>query len=258
LTRLFDVSIVSRSAASYIHGLVVFKTISYMKLFYILVQYLKRRRLLSFVGICFLFLCVTPQSAFLSDSSSSTVDGSFRIYSREDTDRYIEFHATRSADGLVSGQTIFRDEAVPPPNVTESASPESQPFFFKADVDCLVINKETAIMSGAITDSNSHPYIGRRVLVVAQDNGGTDDQSKKDRLTWGIYRSDNHSWVPSDSERSPDEVDQLTWIASDSERPDDEGMVSKRTEIIGCQSFPLSSFSFVNPNQGKGTVRVRP
>ena len=229
-----------------------------MKPVSLLPQYTNLRRLLTLVATCFLFFGVASQSAFLSEPKGSSVDGNFRIYSREDTDRYIEFHATRSADGLVSGQTIFRDEAVPPPNVTESVSPESQPFFFKADVDCLVINKETAIMSGAITDSNSHPYIGRRVLVVAQDNGGTDDQSKKDRLTWGIYRSDNHSWVASDSERSPDEVDQLTWIASDSERPDDEGMVSKRAEIIGCQSFPLSSFSFVNPNQGKGTVRVRP
>ena len=229
-----------------------------MKLFHIVVQNLKRRRLLTFVVTSFLFFSVTPQSAFLSDSSGSTVDGRFRIYSREDIYRYIEFHATRSLDGLVAGQTIFRDEVVHPQRVAESESQESQPFFFKAEVDCLVIDKGTAIMSGAITDSNSHPYIGRRVLVVAQDNGGTDDQSKKDRLTWGIYRSDNHSWVASDSERSPDEVDQLTWIASDSERPDDEGMVSKRAEIIGCQSFPLSSFSFVNPNQGKGTVRVRP
>jgi hypothetical protein len=201
---------------------------------------------------------VTPQSAFLSDSSSSTVDGSFRIYSREDTDCFIEFHATRTVDGLLSGQTIFRDEAIHSRSVAESESQESQPFFFKADVDCLVINKGIAVMSGAITDSNSRPYIGRRVLVVAQDNGGTDDQSKKDRLTWGIYRSETRSWVASDSERPADEVDPVAWIATDSERPDDEGVVSNHEHLIGCQSFPISSFSFVNPNQGKGTVRVKP
>jgi hypothetical protein len=199
-----------------------------------------------------------PNSALLSHSSGSSVDGTFRIYSRAEIDRYIEFHATRSVDGVVSGQTIFRNEAVPLPKIAENESQESQPFFFKADVDCLVINKGIAVMSGAITDSNSRPYIGRRVLVVAQDNGGTDDQSKKDRLTWGIYRSETRSWVASDSERPADEVDPVAWIATDSERPDDEGVVSNHEHLIGCQSFPISSFSFVNPNQGKGTVRVRP
>jgi hypothetical protein len=229
-----------------------------MKLVSLLLPTVHSRRLLTFVGSWFLLLSVTPNSALLSGSSGSSVDGSFRIYSHEDIDRYIEFHATRSVDGLVSGETIFRDEAVATSKVTENEPRESQPFFFKANVDCLVIDKGTAVMSGAITDSSSRPYIGRRVLVVAQDNGGTEDQSKKDRFTWGIYRSDTHLWVATDSERSPDEFSQLTWIASDSERQDDAGVVSNREQMIGCQSFPVSSFSFVNPNQGKGTVRVRP
>src|ERR1051325_809136 len=207
----------------------------------LLVHYLDRGRFLTLVGACFLFLCMIPNSALLSHSSGSSVDGSFRIYSREEVDNYIEFLATRSVDGVVSGQTIFRNEAVPLPKICEIESQESQPFFFKADVDCLVINRGIAVMSGAITDSNSRPYIGRRVLVIAQDNGGTDDQSKKDRLTWGIYRSETHSWVASDSERPADEVDPSAWIATDSERPDDEGVVSNHEHLIGCQSFPISS-----------------
>ena len=229
-----------------------------MKKVFPLAQPRNKWQLFILVGTCLLLLALTPQSAFVCDSSGSSVDGSFRILSRDNVDRYIEFHATRSIDGDVSGQTIFRDDAVRPRTTTDGESQESQTLFFKADVDCLMIKKGTAVMSGAITDSNSRPYIGRRVLVVAQDNGGTDDQSKKDRLTWGIYRLDNHSWLPSDSERSADEVDPLSWIATDSERSDDEGVVSNREHVIGCQSFPLSSFSFVNPNQGKGTVRVRP
>jgi len=229
-----------------------------MRKLFPLAQHRHAWRLLMLLGTCLLFLGLTPQSAFVCDSNGSSVDGSFRILSRDDVERYIEFHATRSVAGDVSGQTIFRDDAVRSPTTTDGESQESQTFFFKADVDCLVINKGTAVMSGAITDSNSRPYIGRRVLVVAQDNGGTEDQSKKDRLTWGIYRLDNQSWLPSDAERSADEVDPLAWIATDSERPDDQGVVSNREHVISCQSFPLSSFSFVNPNQGKGTVRVRP
>ena len=207
---------------------------------------------------CFLFFCVATETAQLSDLSGSSVDGSFRILSQQDVDRFIEFHARRSLDGNVSGETIFRADSVNPPSAANGESQESQPFFFKAAVDCLVINKQTAVISGAITDSSSRPYIGRRILVVAQDNGGAEDQSKKDRFTWGIYRLDNHSWLPSDSERSPDDINPLSWIATDSERPDDEGVVSNKEQVIGCQSFPLSSFSFINPSQGHGTVRVRP
>jgi len=228
-----------------------------MRLFNLTVHRYHRRRLITFFGTCILFFSITPPTALLSDSTGSSVDGSFRISSTEDTSRYIEFHAQRSIDGRVSGDTIFRDDGPNRSKVTDE-SQESQPFFFKADLDCLVINKGTAVMSGSITDSSARQYLGRRVLVVAQDNGGTDDQSKKDRLTWGIYRLDNQSWLPSDSERSSDEVDPLAWIATDSERPEDQGVVSNHEHVIGCQSFPLSSFSFVNPNQGKGTVRVRP
>jgi hypothetical protein len=50
----------------------------------------------------------------------------------------------------------------------------------------------------------------------------------------------------------------MAWIVSDSERSDDVGVISSQEKVVGCQSFPLSSFSFVNPKQGQGTVRVRP
>jgi hypothetical protein len=229
-----------------------------MRLFSVQVKLGPSRLLITLFSACFLFFCVAPQSALLSDLSGSSVDGSFRILSPQDVDRFIEFHVRRSIDGRVSGEAIFRDDVLNPQKTADEESQESQAFFFKADVDCLVINKHTAVMSGAITDSTSRPYIGRRILVVAQDNGGADDQSKKDRLTWGIYRSNNHSWLPSDSERASDDINPLSWIATDSERPDDEGIVSNKEQVVGCQSFPLSSFSFINPNQGHGTVRVRP
>jgi hypothetical protein len=229
-----------------------------MKKFFSLDQRRRSWRLLMLVTTLLLFFTVAPQSAFVHDTSGSSVDGSFRILSHDEGDRYIEFHATRGLDGEVSGQTIFREDTAPPQTTTDGQSQESQTFFFKADLDCLVINKGTAVMSGAIVDSTSRPYIGRRILVVAQDNGGTDDKTKKDRLTWGIYHLNNRTWLPSDSERSADEVNPMSWIATDSERPGDEGVVSNREQVIGCQSFPLASFSFVNPNQGKGTVRVRP
>jgi hypothetical protein len=206
-----------------------------------------------------LFSFAAP-SALVSDTAGSAVDGIFQIESEKGPIRHIEFHARRSPDGTVSGETTFRDDAVV--STGNAKNPESTAastsFFFKADFDCLVINKNKAVMSGAITESSSRRYVGQRVLVVAQDNGGATDSSKTDRLTWGVYHSDKKWWVPSDSERPADEISQLSWIATDSERPDDEGVPSDKEQIVGCQSFPLTSFSFINAKQGHGNVRVRP
>ena len=213
----------------------------------------------TFVAILFVLSSFAPTAAVFSETAGSTVDGRFQIESEGPT-RLIEFHATRSIDGRVSGEAIFRDDSVVNVEKPSEAvsSDAAQSFFLKADFDCLVINKNKAVMSGSITDSSSRHYVGRRVLVVAQDNGGATDSSKTDRLTWGIYLSDKKWWVASDSERPADEVSQLSWIASDSERADDEGVPSDKEQIVGCQSFPLSSFSFINAKQGHGRVRVRP
>jgi hypothetical protein len=216
--------------------------------------------LATIVAIYLSLFISAPSAAVVSDAPGSTVDGNFQIESQEGPTRRIEFHAIRSLDGTISGETTFRDDAVISSDKTKDAesTDASTPFFFKANFDCLVIDKNKAVMSGAITESSSRAYLGKRVLVVAQDNGGAIDSSKTDRLTWGIYQSDKHSWLVSDSERPSDEVSQLFWIATDSERLDDAGIPSDKEQIIGCQSFPLSSFSFINAKQGHGSVRVRP
>ena len=205
-----------------------------------------------------LFVFTIPQTV-VSGGNPSTVDGSFQIVSDDGPTRHIEFHVARNIDGSVIGDTTFRDD--PSTNNQKEnieAEGSSQPFYLKANFDCLVINKNNAVMSGAITEASSPRYLGRRVLVVAQDNGGSTDPARTDRLTWGIYYTERKDWYASDSERPPDEVGPLAWIATDSEREDDQGILSNKETVIGCQSFPLSSFAFVGKKQGRGNVRVRP
>ena len=50
----------------------------------------------------------------------------------------------------------------------------------------------------------------------------------------------------------------LEWVATDAEREDDAGVPSRRSEVVGCQSFPLSSYSFVDVKHGDGNIQVRP
>ncbi len=202
---------------------------------------------------------LVPGATLISTYSPNVV-GNFQLVSEQGITRHIEFQATKSMDGRVAGEIIFRDDA--PINVektSEDASGESsQPFFFKADIDCLVINERKAILSGSIKESSSKPYIGRRILVVALDNGGANDPSKRDRVTWGVYRADRKDWAASDAERPDEQINQLSWIATDSERVDDEGVSSDQETVIGCKSFPLSAFSFFTGNQIRGTVVVKP
>ena len=202
-----------------------------------------------------------PALAFVSKTEGPSVVGNFQFVSeKKGITRHIEFQATRSYDGSVGGEVTFRDDR--PVDVDKSsehsANDSGQPFFFKANFDCLVVNANKAIMSGAITESSSQLYIGRRVLVVAEDNGGAKNPARKDRLTWGVYRAERKQWATSDAERPDDQSDQLSWIASDSERAEDAGVRSDEDHIIGCQSFPLSSFSFFSGDDIHGTVLVRP
>src|SRR6185369_2004434 len=102
-----------------------------MKGFFRVAQRHSKRRFLTLSGICLLFFSIAPESAFVCDSSGSSVDGSFRILSQDHSDRYIEFHATRSLDGQVSGQTIFRDETAHSPTAAEPQSKKLKRFSSK-------------------------------------------------------------------------------------------------------------------------------
>ena len=65
----------------------------------------------------------------------------------------------------------------------------------------------------------------------------------------------NHP-LTTDVER-PDDPGGATWIATDAELADDIGMLYQESKEIGCHSFPLSAFSFVDSRHGRGNTQVR-
>ena len=218
------------------------------------------RNLLLLLTIFISFGVSFTSGSNLPDQGPSAT-GVFDTFSDHGGKLHIEFHAEVGLDGRTTGETTFRDESEVP--LKESSSPSTpehpaKPLLFKAAFDCLVIKGNKAVMSGTITESTWERYVGRRVLVVAEENGGPADPSKRDRLTWGVYREPPAiDRVVSDAER-PDEFAGRSWLATDAERPEDEGVQSNHEDIITCQSFPLSSFTFVTANQGKGKVHVKP
>ena len=114
-------------------------------------------------------------------------------------------------------------------------------------------------MSGTVSEANIPSYLGRRVLLAVEDNSQNTNGRKQDRLTWGLYRIPKSDWLATDSERSEDQqVAAPIWTAHDAERSDDSGMLSNQSEVIGCQSYPLSAFTFIDEKQGHGKIHVRP
>jgi hypothetical protein len=171
------------------------------------------------------------------------------------TSRNITFNASSAGDGSTTGEITFRDISKASAKAVEQQPGEDPTFYAKAKCDCLKINGVEAVLSGTVTESSRESYIGRRVLLVVQD-GDSLTPVLRDKLTWGFYRWTAKNWVATDAER-PEETPPATWVATDAERPDDAGQISQKTDEVNCETFPISSYSFVGAKYGRGRIEVR-
>ena len=173
--------------------------------------------------------------------------------------RNLEFNARVQNNGHTVGEMTFVDPAVVPVPDPDDPSAIADPgAVVTAKFDCLQITGNRAVMSGIISQSSIAAAIGLRVLLVVEDNGEGVNIATPDKLTWGVYQPATGNWIPKDAERDDDIGATLTWIAKDAERDDDVGVPSNQSKVIGCQSFPLSSYSFVDIKHGGGNVQVQP
>jgi hypothetical protein len=193
-------------------------------------------------------------------TSGPSAKGKFEIRAGDGAPaRDLEFSAETSDSGALIGEAVFKDVGTNevPTGEAPTATGE-KPLYLKADLDCLLVKSNKAIMSGSITQSSRETYLGRRIVLVVQDNGGSENPLARDKVTWGVYRALTSNWPAKDAERSEEDSAPLTWLATDAERPEDEGTFSEKNEVVGCRTFPISSFSFVDTAQGRGTVHIRP
>jgi hypothetical protein len=210
--------------------------------------------------LALLFSALVLQNHSTAQTDGPSVRGSFQISTDGGPTMYIEFHAKLEKDGSTIGETILQDRSSSDKKADgddRSSTSSSPGFFAKAQFDCLFVKENRAVMSGSVSESSSSQYIGRRLLLVVQDGDGFNPPGK-DRLTFGIYRQTAKSWIPTDSERPDEQSGAASWVAQDSERPDDEPVLPTKSETIGCHSFPISSFSFIDAKQGHGDIKIRP
>ena len=204
----------------------------------------------------------TPPRPAATHESGPSASGSFQ-FSVDGLTKRVEFEARTHQDGTTSGRMTFSGPAeIPDQDVDGEGGPvtggQLVDIFTKVEFDCLVVEGNRAVMSGVVSESTVGEHIGRRALLAVEDNGEGVDVAAPDKLTWGVYRSAERGWVPVDAERPGDDGALREWVATDAEREDDAGVPSRRSEVIGCQSFPLSSYSFVDVRHGDGNIQVRP
>jgi len=194
----------------------------------------------SLLALFFLSLAAPASSA--ADAAGPSANGEFQFSLLDGELRYIQFDVRTQKNGETKGQMTFNEPGV----------------FVTAEFDCLQINGKGAVMSGVITSSNALDAIGARILLVVEDNGEGVNTPSPDKLTWGVYTQAAQNWIPSDSELENDPGVGLTWLAKDAERPDDVGIPSNQSKVVGCQSFPLSSYTLVDVPHGYGNIQVKP
>ncbi|MEP6569284.1 MAG: hypothetical protein ABJC10_05865 [Acidobacteriota bacterium] len=200
------------------------------------------------------------QNVIAGDDERPSAVGHYQILISDEPLMTIDFDVRAQRDGTTVGEMAFQrsPKAADSTSTGEAALIETKTaFLFKANFDCLVIDGNKAVMSGKVTQSSAERYLDKRVLLVVQDNGHGSKPGSRDKLTWGLYKAPVDNTLASDFER-PNEQDAGAWVASDLERPDDTGLISQKNQQIGCNSFPLSSFSFFNAIQGHGDIHVRP
>ncbi|HEV2837096.1 MAG TPA: hypothetical protein VGW58_17390 [Pyrinomonadaceae bacterium] len=194
-----------------------------------------------------------------ADGPSAT--GSFQFDLNDGQPKFLNFNARVQNNGRTVGEMTFTDpnvSVVADPDAPQNPNAPATGASIRATFDCLKITGNRAVMGGVIVESNVLTAIGLRVLLVVEDNGEGVNAPGLDKLTWGVYQNPASGWTPKDSERDDDNGAFLTWIATDAERPDDVGIPSNQNKTIGCESFPVSSYSFVDIAHGGGNVQVQP
>lgn len=201
-----------------------------------------------FVVLLFVIVSAVALPAASAGDSGPSANGDFEFALEDGAVRTVEFNARTHKNGATKGEMTF----------TDATGNEGSPASVKASLDCLVINDNKAVMSGVIKEATNFELVGNRVLLVVEDNGEGIGAASTDKLTWGLYQSINRTWTPADFEVPGDTGFLLNWTATDFERPDDVGIPARPSEVIGCQSFPLSSYALTNVNHGQGNIQVRP
>jgi hypothetical protein len=220
----------------------------------------------SIVGAAVLVMALlsfTGQHLAAAQTAGSSASGSIKYTIEDGTTRALEFSAVTNSDGSTTGRMIFSGEAVIPDQDVDGTGDKSfngklENLEVDVDFDGFAVDHNRAVMSGTVTGSTLSDYIGQRVLLVVEDNGAGIEDKAADKFSFGVYKPAQEGWIPADADMDSDDGWRMTWWATDAEVRDDKGFQITRNWVRNCQSFPLSSYDFVDTVDGAGDIQVKP
>ena len=208
------------------------------------------------------FVLMTP--LLLAQNSGPAANGDF-VFDAGGMAKSLTFDARVQNNGQTRGQiTLIGAEDLGDQDVDGGgdANPSGmQNLTINADIDCLRIVGNRAVMAGTVTGSSVPGYAGVRTILVVED-GGEGSKKPIDRFTWGFYRGGTTlTWVATDAELTFDSGVGLSWYATDNDRNDDVPVLingSAPSASIDCNSFSLASYDLRDIEQGAGNIQVKP
>jgi len=205
-----------------------------------------------------LLLLATPLHTF---AQAGTANGNYKFYLEDGLLKSLEFDAKSDERGSATGFMTFTDEAkvvIQDVDGTGDVIPEEPaPFFMKADLNAMTIEKNQAIINGVITDSSYRSYIGKWVQLVIEDNDGVE---VPDKFVWSFCQPDPGGWIPSDAEVPGDRGAFMSWWATDAERKDDVGIPSPNLipgSLKACVAYPIRAYELASIIKGDGVITIR-
>jgi hypothetical protein len=222
-------------------------------------------KMTAFVSRFFVFgVCLVLTATLSAQNNGPSAQGDF-AFATGGLAWAIQFDARLQNKGATQGQiTIVGSIDVPDQDVDGEGNGGSigvAQVSMTVEVDCLRIAGKRAAIGGIVEDASNENYIGRRGLLIIEDNG-EGSKASLDRFTWGLYGNEGIQWVATDAELVFDAGAGLSWFATDAERDDDIGRPSHGSSEITCQSFSLAAYDSDNELQaiphGGGNLQVKP
>jgi hypothetical protein len=184
-----------------------------------------------------------------AQNSGPSANGDFH-FTAGTAETRIVFDARDQNRGTTRGELVL--------TANQDPQGEAATFTLTAQLDCLKIMGNRAVMGGTVSSASIPEYLGVRVLLIVED-GGEGSKESIDRYTWGIYHGSEVTWLATDAELEFDPGAGLTWLATDAERNDDAGIPSRPSSTtVDCNSFAPSAYDLRDLDRGAGNIQVKP
>jgi hypothetical protein len=133
---------------------------------------------------------ILPLDVPAQASGDSSATGYVTV-AREDGSLTVSFSAVGRADAVAGQIDIHDSSPLPDQDVDGTGDPalagSPHGVALQAEVNCLAVDGDTAIVGGEVTRSNLARYLGKQVLLFVEDS-----VKSQGRFTWGFYEPQKH------------------------------------------------------------------